>query len=189
MAKIKIVNNLDLSMASSYEADAPNQAAYGGPWGRSTETTHVQVPDGMDADCVVAQMSQERWSKEGETDVTVEPDEALLNGWTHHPSVIELVEDANLVADKTAAVRDAKLAKLRDLRDPKIEAADAQIQMHQDSDPNAVALEADWRTHRTALRNVTDDHKYANDASKGKATLDAYADDMSDFDGWPVEPS
>jgi hypothetical protein len=49
--RILIVKNSDLSIASYYDADAP--MSYGGPWGDSTQFTHVVVPNEMDPDCVV----------------------------------------------------------------------------------------------------------------------------------------
>lgn len=50
--KILIVNKNDLSIASKYDADAPNQALYGGPWGDPNQTTHVLCSPALDADCV-----------------------------------------------------------------------------------------------------------------------------------------
>lgn len=47
--KIVILNLEDLSIASIYEADAPDQSEYGGPWGDATQTTHVTIPAGMDS--------------------------------------------------------------------------------------------------------------------------------------------
>ena len=46
MSKIAIVSKSDFSLASSYDADAPMQANYGGPWGRPSEFAHVVIPDG-----------------------------------------------------------------------------------------------------------------------------------------------
>lgn len=173
MAKIAIVQKSDDKIVTWYEADAPNQKAYGGPWGRPEESAHVQLSESLDADCVKPVWVEESTDEEG--NIT--------------PAHYELQEDADLVAAKTQKVRDQKLAQMRKLREPMLKKADANIQMHQDSDPNAVATEADWRTYRTELRNVTADYKYASDDDKGKAALDAYAEDMSDFDGWPTKPS
>ena len=49
----------DLSIASVYEADAPNQGAYGGPWGRPNESEHILVPAELDADCIKAEEGEE----------------------------------------------------------------------------------------------------------------------------------
>jgi len=186
MAKIKIVKRSDLSIQTTYEADAPEQHKYGGPWGDPNKTKHVQVPAGADEECVTAQWSQEYWSKDGEADVTTDPQDPT---WTHHPSVIELVEDQTLLYAKQQKGRDDKLGELRTQRDKRLEKADNQLKKHADSDPNAIATEADWQSHRIALRDLTDSYKDAQDDTRGTSALDAYSADMSDFDGWPVEPS
>lgn len=59
MAKILIVKNDDLSVLSKYEADQPNQAGYGGPWGQADYCTHVAVPAEIDADCVEISRDEE----------------------------------------------------------------------------------------------------------------------------------
>lgn len=43
--KIAILNRSDLSVASFYDADAPNQASYGGRWADPTQTIHVEIPE------------------------------------------------------------------------------------------------------------------------------------------------
>ena len=47
-----IVNNATLDIVHSYEADQVQQ--WGGEWGRPTMFTHVQVPDGLTWDTVMA---------------------------------------------------------------------------------------------------------------------------------------
>lgn len=49
--KILIVNNNDLSVVNWYEADAPNQNNFGGPWGRPEQTTHIVCSPSIDPDC------------------------------------------------------------------------------------------------------------------------------------------
>jgi hypothetical protein len=51
---IMIVNKNDLSIASRYEADAPSQNMYGGPWGDPNQFVHVICSESLDPDCVVA---------------------------------------------------------------------------------------------------------------------------------------
>ena len=41
--KIAIVDKSDLSVASWYEADQPNQSNYGGPWGNPSLTVHIGI--------------------------------------------------------------------------------------------------------------------------------------------------
>ncbi len=48
---ILIVNNSDLKVVSFYEADAPNQSRYGGPWGDANQTTHIVCSSLIDPDC------------------------------------------------------------------------------------------------------------------------------------------
>lgn len=50
--KILIVQKSDLKIASKYDADAPNQPLYGGPWGDPGQTIHLACPAELDADCV-----------------------------------------------------------------------------------------------------------------------------------------
>ena len=47
--KVVILNKADLSVVSTYDADAPNQSKYGGPWGDPSQTIHVGIPEGVDA--------------------------------------------------------------------------------------------------------------------------------------------
>lgn len=59
MAKIAIVNKSDLSIATMYDADAPNQGLYGGSWGRPAECEHIVVPAELDHRCVKAEEGEE----------------------------------------------------------------------------------------------------------------------------------
>lgn len=182
-AKIVNIEDLEnLQIVSQYQGSA-DQSQYGGPWGNSETHAHIDVPGGMDADCVVPQMSQEYWSKEGESDVTEDPED---ESWEYHPSVLELVEDQDLLDDKEQAGRDAKLDELRAQRDVLADEADHEINKHVDSDPNAIDTEANWKTYRIALRDVTDSYKSGD---SGTSALDSFAADMSDFNAWPTKPS
>lgn len=154
MAKIAIVMKEDLSIASKYDEEQPNQAAYGGPWGNASQSIHLLIPAELDAECIKAE------EVEGE---------------------IQLIEDADLKSAKVQAGRDQKLALLRSLREPKLKSLDVKI------NELALGLRSDLtelKAYRSALLQLTNDYKYANDDSKGKAALDAYADDLSDF-VWP----
>lgn len=46
--KIVVLNKSDLSVATHYDADAPNQSMYGGPWGNPDQTVHVAIPAEID---------------------------------------------------------------------------------------------------------------------------------------------
>ena len=53
-----------------YDADSPNQGAYIGDWGSPQVTVHLEVPEGLDPQCIVA-------VKEGE-EITLQTDPAKL---------------------------------------------------------------------------------------------------------------
>jgi len=184
----KIVKKEDLSIVGSYP-DIADQSLYGGPWGNSSTHGHVEVPDGLDVDGVIAQDVAEKWTKEGETDVSVDP---LDPTWTHVPAYIELVENQTLIDSNTQKGRDAKLAELRKQRDVRALKADQEICKHMDGDLNKVATEAGWRTNRVEHRDITDNYRNSSDSSVadfkvGVAALDAFAADLSDF-VWPADP-
>lgn len=43
---IIIVDKVSLQIQSQYEAEAANQAMYGGPWGDAQQTAHIELPEG-----------------------------------------------------------------------------------------------------------------------------------------------
>ena len=45
---IAILDKETGAIQSCYQDSAPNQAKFGGPWGDSSRTVHVVVPEGMD---------------------------------------------------------------------------------------------------------------------------------------------
>jgi len=178
--KSAIVMLADFSIATKYDG-APEQGKYGGEWGWASHSAHVQVPDGMDAECVKAQMSQEKWIKEGESDVTEDPQDL---SWTHMPSVMELVEDQDLLDAKVQRGRDAKLALMRSQREEKLKEMDFMI------NDLTLALRADTAAvaqYKADLQAVTDSHKDGQDPNKGLSSLDALAEDLSDLT-WPTKP-
>lgn len=80
--------------------------------------------------------------------------------------------------------RNNKLQELRSQRDAKMKAVDIMVNdlaVGDRVDTSAV------RDYRTALKDVTSEYKYVSDENKGKASLDAFADDLSDF-SWPTKP-
>ena len=170
MADIVIIQKSNDAIVSSYQDSAPNQQAYGGPWGDPNKTAHVQVPNDKDLDIIKAVWVPESGSVEDGDYVAA-----------HY----ELQDDP----DKVQIVRNRKLETLRRQRDKELEKADTQLYKHSDGDPNAVATESEWRSYRTSLRSLTDSYKDSQDESKGTSSLDQYAKDMSDFDGWPTKPS
>ena len=76
--KIAIVNKETLEVASWYDADAPAQSSYGGPWGDPKQTAHVAV-SGMDSRAVTFEL-------DGSNVVAVE-DEDLAAEWAQKDQV------------------------------------------------------------------------------------------------------
>lgn len=133
-----------------------NQSNYGGPWGDPAQFEHVEFDE-----TVVGSTLQSNLIAQDNAGTT----EIVLN---------------------TQAQRNSKLNILRGLRAPKLQNADINILLHNDSDPNAISTLTAWQTYRKDLRTLTDSYKDAN--NNGTAALDAFKEDMSDFTGWPVEP-
>lgn len=188
-----IVRKEDLKIMGSYEAAQKDDSSANRSYlAAEPICAHVEMPEGLDKDCLVASVSTEKWVKDGEADITDAgslPLDWQIEGWTHVPSQHVVSESQDLLDEKAQQARNAKLVVLRSLRDQKIEHADNERKKHEDSDPNAISTAQAWSDYRIALRDITDSYKDENDGSLGTDALDAYADDMSDFDSWPVEPS
>jgi hypothetical protein len=52
--KVVIVIIETLRIVFMYEADSPNQGSYGGEWGSPQVTVHLEVPEGLDPQCLMA---------------------------------------------------------------------------------------------------------------------------------------
>ena len=52
--KVVIIIIETLRIVFMYEADAPNQSSYGGEWGSPQVTVHLEVPEGLDPQCLTA---------------------------------------------------------------------------------------------------------------------------------------
>jgi hypothetical protein len=86
-----------------YLDDAPNQGKFGGPWGWSTHTVHVQVPDGLDTDLIraVKQVSPVDGSAATASPVT-------------YGFVIDEEKQAAKLAERWQRVRQLRNEKLKD---------------------------------------------------------------------------
>jgi len=96
----------------------------------------------------------------------------------------EMVDDEIVISVDSEKTRNMKLAILRELRRQKLLEVDVMV------NDLAVGDRTDTtqvREYRQALKDITEDYKYANDDYRGKAALDDFAEDMSDFD-WPEKP-
>lgn len=70
--KVVIVIIETLRIVFTYEADAPNQSSFGAEWGSPQVTTHLEVPEGLDPQCLMA-------VRDPETDeVTLQEDPAKV---------------------------------------------------------------------------------------------------------------
>ena len=52
--KIAIVTLETLAIPCIYDAPEPSQGSYGGEWGSPQVTTHLEVPEGLDPQCIMA---------------------------------------------------------------------------------------------------------------------------------------
>jgi Phage tail assembly chaperone protein len=59
MVYVAIINLSTDAIEHIYEAEAPNQAQFGGPWGRPSQTVHVALPEGLDKDVAGAVKQQD----------------------------------------------------------------------------------------------------------------------------------
>lgn len=127
MAKIAIVSKADHSIATWYEADSPNQGAYGGPWGREAEFAHVACPAELDHEVAKAQ-------EDGEGGIELVSDAAKVTAKTNRLwDILRAERNARLTACDWTQVADAPLttekkaewaAYRQDLRDLPEETAD-----------------------------------------------------------------
>jgi len=52
--KVAIVVLETLTIPCVYDAPEPSQGTYGGEWGSPQVTTHLEVPEGLDPQCIMA---------------------------------------------------------------------------------------------------------------------------------------
>lgn len=82
--KIAIVDKQTLQVLNYYDADAPNQAGYGGPWGDSSKTSHVAL-NSMDIRAV---------SFERSGDAIIAHEDADLKAQFQHEDAVETTQKA-----------------------------------------------------------------------------------------------
>lgn len=86
MAKVAIVYVADgeygqKGKLSQFYEGPPNQSAHGSDHGRSDITQHVSVPENFDTRAVEAVVQDNKWTKEGESDVYTQP---MRDKWIHN---------------------------------------------------------------------------------------------------------
>ena len=88
-----------------YDADAPNQGAYIGEWGSPQVTVHMEVPEGLDPQCIVAQKDPET----GEITLVEDPSKVqakIQQAWT----ALRTERNARLAASDWTQLQDAHLS-------------------------------------------------------------------------------
>ena len=87
--KVAIVLLDSLQIPYVYDAPEPSQGSYGGEWGSPQVTAHIEVPEGLDPQCLMATRSED--------------------------GTIQLLEDPAKVTQKTQAQWSQVRAQQRDL--------------------------------------------------------------------------
>lgn len=105
------------------------------PW-----ATHFEVADGLDMTLQSPVLIPDTWTKEGETDVTVDP---LDETWTLVPAHWALAEDAGKVAAKAAADLQAQIGALYQALNDAVYAQMAVVYGTSNAD-SATAYNATW---------------------------------------------
>ena len=123
--KVAIVLLESLQIADIYDAPEPSQISYGGEWGSPKVTIHMEIPEGLDPQCIMAV----RDSESGE---------------------ITLQEDPQKVAAKTDAQWNSVRAQQRDL----LYKSDWTCSVVDPPAP-ILAQRDQWIAYRAALRDVT----------------------------------
>lgn len=164
MKTILIVDKVSLQIQSKYQALAPEQHKYGGPWGDAGQTVHLEVPAELDADCV--QIVEVAEALDPETQLVI-------------PAHLAVEEDAVKASAKLAASREAKLEELRKLREPKLARVDQLVNIAV-LDAWTAGEKTELKNYRTALLDITEPYK-----------ADMSLIDALDLEAiqWPVEPS
>jgi len=100
MAKILIVDKVSKAIATKYDADAPNQGSYGGPWGNPSMFDHIEVPAELDHEVV-------KVDEDGEVVV----DEVLVEAKVERQWIaLRAARDARLIAADHTQLADSPLS-------------------------------------------------------------------------------
>ena len=111
------------TLASPYIYPAPvNQGSYGGEWGSPQVTVHLEVPEGIDPQCIMAVKEGEEVTLQTDPEkVQAKTDQAWTNLRTERNARLAAsdwtqLQDSHLSAEKKSAWADYRQA-LRDLPD------------------------------------------------------------------------
>lgn len=171
---------------ATYEAEEmQDSSAYRSHLEVSPNAFHYLMPEGEVAEDCDPVLIPDTWSKEGEEDVTVDPEDP---SWTLIPEHYALQLNQTKKDARIVVEREAKLEILRAQRVVKFSEADVELLKHYDGDANIVGTEADWKAYRVNLRNVTDSYKEHSSDSAHATAIDAEDADWASFT-WPTKPS
>lgn len=131
MKTILIVDKVSLQVQSRYQAQQSKQESYGGPWGSPEATVHLEVPEGLDADCV---------------SISLVGDEYVVE------------QDANKTEAKLQLSRQMKLEEIRKLRGPKLSRVDQLVNIAVLYSWTA-ADKTELKNYRKALLDITEPYK------------------------------
>ncbi len=182
MKRFVLIQLSDRSRVQNYEAD--EVTVYGGPWGDSTQHASLEVPEGIDYrthDINEVTLTGEQTEDDIDFDCKHTIQDSMGSGETY--KYFKFVSNSSLVDSILAEDREVTLNSLRTERNTMFDEADNEIRKHDDADANKVGTDADWKTYRTSLRNVTDSYKTDGDANSS-------CDDLvvASF-SWPTKPS
>jgi hypothetical protein len=169
MKTFVIVKREDLSIQDSYDAEVKDDSSANRSWLVAEPVCmHLEMPEGLDKDCLSASLVAESGTP-GEED--------------HVPEHYAVAEDAGKVAAKVQSGRDSKLAKMRADRMPKMVEADVMVNDLVTGDRVDTAA---VQLYRNQLKDITDTFK-DTDPMVGTDALDSLEEDLSDL-MWPTKP-
>ena len=95
-----------LCIVGSYNSNAPDYGRFGGEWGSPQVTVHLEVPEGLDPQCIMAQKDPET----GEITLVADPDKVAQKtqaAWYQ----LRTERNARLAASDWTALSDAHLSQ------------------------------------------------------------------------------
>ena len=100
--KVAIVLLESLQIADIYDAPEPSQISYGGEWGSPKVTIHMEIPEGLDPQCIMAV----RDSESGEITLQEDPTKLAQKTADQWTQVRSQQRDLLYKSDWTCSVTD-----------------------------------------------------------------------------------
>jgi len=168
----------DRAQTPYYGLSEGQQSKHFGHMSVQPHCLHLEIPGELDHEVNGLQTKSERWEKEGEDTVYVDPEDetyAHIEEWV-------VIEDTDETAAKLTAARDAKLDQLRALRAAKF--ADSDVMVN-DLTITVRVDTGDVKDYVVALRDVTEGFKdHAEDEEHATAIDELVLDEYT----WPTAP-